>query len=173
MRMVIQLKRSGATVIELLFYMVLLAVLVTASVSLLFSLAELFNQYRVKQVLFTSSVGLLDRVLLEVREGESFDVDQSIVGSSTAASIVFDNGAQERRIVWSQANGTVTLQSAGETHKLHHPAVNVTAMTVYHYNVSGQDFVRVALTLSATSRGYTESLFLSGGAVVRSTYANP
>lgn len=164
----------GATLVELLVYLFLFALLTTGSLTLLFSLSDLFDQYRAKQLVFVSGTALVERVLTEVREADAVSLGDSIVGSSTAARLSLTKGVDS--LVFERATTTaaaVVWDNGQYAGLLHSEAVTVTDMRFYLYQEGNIDLVRVVVTVVATVDDYTETLTLSGGAIVRESYVQP
>lgn len=164
----------GFTLIETIVYIAIFVTVSIASVSLLFSLQELTTQYRVKQALLVSGSAVLERTLLEVREAWSVVESESILASTTAAVLTLEiaavSGTTTAQIEW--VGDVVQLVLPTGTQQLQRDDVRVDAVTFSAYEANGVEFVRVQLTVSATQRGYTESLTLQGGAIIRGSYVS-
>lgn len=168
------IKQRGFTLIETIVYLAIFVTVTAASITLLLSLQELTNQYRVKQALLTSGSAIMERTLLEAREARAVVVAESVLASSTAGVLALEVATETATdTVQIIHNGTAVrlLEPAG-MQDLHASDVTVDAFTVFAYETgtTGTQLVRVQLEVSATRRGYTESLTLQGGAIIRGSY---
>lgn len=167
--------QGGFTVIELLVYLAIFITVTIASVLLLFSLQDLYGQYQVKQDLLLTGSGIMERVLLEIREGERVIVAESAFATSTAGVLAietFAQGSGTSTTYIEYESGVVSARDADGTVSLTRPGSVVDGLTFYHYEANGVDLVRLVVTMTASRNTYTESLTLQGAAIIRGSYVS-
>lgn len=166
---------SGFTVIELLVYLAIFTAVSVASISLLLSLQELYGQYLVKQDLLLTGSGIMERVLLEVREGSGVNIGESAFATSTAGVLAietFEQGSGTSTTYIEYDSGTVSVRDTAGVVSLMRPGSVVDGLTFYHYEANGIDLVRIAVTVTASRGSYTESMTLQGAAIIRGSYVS-
>jgi len=174
MRYSVSVPQRGATLVELLVYLFLFALLTTGTLSLLFSLSNLFDHYRAKQSVFVAGTAILERVLTEVREADGIIMADSTIGSSTAARLSLAHGVDTLVFEWATSTAQIVVWENGRSSALvPGTTVAVNDLRFYQYDLAGIDLVRVFVTVSATVNEYTETLTLTGGAIVRESYVQP
>ena len=136
---------------------------------MLFSLNDLFVQYKLKQALLTSGTTAMERLLLEIRESDSVMIANSVFASSTAGVLVLDKGTDTIKIDVEAGNLGLYQNNLLEG-VLHPEEVDVIGSTYYYYEQGGVTLIRVRLDLSATAGSETETWSLTGGAIIRSSY---
>jgi type II secretory pathway pseudopilin PulG len=160
------IRTQGFTLLEVLVYLAILIIVSTVAVSLLVSLDDVIDRYRVDTALYRSGTNVMEQVVVELRRGDEFNVASSVLNTSATGTIAIDNGATTTII--SRVGDEMRLTINGEEYgNLLQDPVIVTGFTVYKYDTTSGTFVRVKLELSATIESVTKTIDLYGGAVIR------
>ena len=160
---------SGFTLVETLVYLFIFILISSGAIGLLFSLNDLFVQYKLKQALLASGTTAMERILLEIREADSVLVADSVFASSTAGVLVLDKGVDTIKIDTDGGDLGLYKNNALEG-VLHSGAIDLVGSTYYYYEQGGVTLIRARLDLSATAGSETETWSLTGGAIIRSSY---
>ncbi len=163
--------KSGFTLVEVLIYIFIFIVVSGATLGLLFSMNELFVQYKLKQDLISSGTTAMERILLEIREADTITLAESTIASSAVGVITLENNSDTIKI---QKNGNQLEIYKNDVFDglLNKTTVNVTGATFYHYQLNGTDLIRVSLNLQASNGNQTEDWSITSGAIIRGSYAN-
>lgn len=168
-RLKYNVREQGFTLVEALIYFSILIVMSVGAVTFLFSLQDLFAQYRVKQELFTAGSNVLERATTEIRTSEEVVVANSVIADPTAGAIALDDGAAETVLIFEGDAINVYVNGVLEG-SLTSSAVTVEQFTVYHYPATIGETVRFKVTLTATVGSYSVTETFYGGALVRGDY---
>lgn len=160
---------TGFTLIEALIYVALLVIISVGAVTFLFSLEDLFQQHRSEQALFVAGTHTMERILAELRTGETVDLLSSVIASTTEGVLAIDNGSKVTTFDWEGDEIEVTVDGVSEG-SLSGSTVAVEQFTVYHYPMAVGEMVRVKLTLSSTIGDYSATSTFYGGADIRGSY---
>ena len=160
------LQRKGFTLIEVLVYVAILVIVSTAGVTLILSLDDVIVEYQVETALYRSATNVLEQVAVALREGDSLDVGNSLIASSTAGKLTVETGGVDTvfQKVGSDLLLTVDGVSKGD---LLNDGVSVTDFTVYQHVTTIGTMVRVKLALTTTVGSTTKSTTFYQGAVIR------
>jgi type II secretory pathway pseudopilin PulG len=158
--------QQGFSLIEVLVYLGLFVVIVTASIGFLFSLNDLLDGYRAETHLYRTGTQVLELATLAIRQGDQFDTFASIQSSAATGRMVVANTATSTSIAKIGSDLQLTLNGVSYGSMLP-PEVTVTGFTVTHYPQAVGEFVRMTLELTATVGGVTRSETFHMGAVVR------
>lgn len=159
-------KKTGFTLIEMLVYLAIFTIVTTASVTLLLSLNNFINQYRIETALYRSGTGVMEQILLSLRQAETVDLLNTIVEDPTQGQLTVETSATTTTFTYTGSELTLTIN--GDAYgNLITDNVTVDVFTVYHYPIVDGEYVRVKLVLSATLDGISKDLILYGGAVIR------
>jgi type II secretory pathway pseudopilin PulG len=161
-----QKRLAGFTLLEVLVYLSILIVVSTVAVSLLVSLDDIIDRYKVDTALYRSGTNVMEQVVVELRRGDEFNVASSVLADSATGTIAINNGATTTII--SRVGDELRLTINGvEYGNLLQDSVAVTGFTVYKSDTASGTFVRVKLELTATAESVSKSIDLYGGAVIR------
>ncbi len=156
----------GFTLLEVLVYLSILIVVSTVAVSLLISLDDIIDRYKVDTALYRSGTNVMEQVVVELRRGDEFNVASSVLNDSATGTVAINNGATTT--VMSRVGDELILTVNGvEYGNLLQDSVAVTGFTVYKSDTASGTFVRVKLELTATVEAVTKTIDLYGGAVIR------
>lgn len=160
--------KSGFTLIETLVYVFIFVLLTTGALSLIFSLEELFSEYRLKEELLNSGTMTMERILLEVREADSVSLAGSALATSTGV-LTLNKGGDI--IKFSRSSGDlVMLENGATTTSFVNGNVTLMSDTYYHYVTGEVELVSVVLHLRATIAGEIEDWEIRGSAILRGSY---
>jgi len=164
-----KVSNSGFTLVETLVYLFIFILISSGAIGLLFSLNDLFVQYKLKQALLASGTTAMERILLEIREADSVTIADSVFASSTAGVLVLDKGTDTIKIDTEAGSLGIYKNNILEG-VLHSDEIEVTGSTYYYYEQDGMVLIRVRLDLSSTVGVQTEDWSLTGGTIIRSSY---
>ncbi len=164
-----KISSSGFTLVETLVYLFIFILISSGAIGLLFSLNDLFVQYKLKQALLASGTTAMERILMEIREADSVIVSDSVFASSTAGVLVLDKGVDTIKID-TEAGDLGLYKNNLLEGVLHSDEIDVVGTTYYYYDQDGIILIRVKLDLSSTAGLQTEDWSLTGGAIIRSSY---
>ncbi len=160
--------KRGFSLVEVLVYLAIFLVVATASVGFMFSLHDMVGQYRLETVLYRSGSGVMEQLLLAIRQADRVDVANTIEDDPLLGKLTVENAATTT--TFALTAGALDLSINGVLYSdLTSDQVTVDGFTVYYYPLSdGREFVRVKLDLTGTvDAGISKSITLYGGAVVR------
>lgn len=162
-----RIREQGFTLVEMLVYLAIFVTVATASVTLMISLSTFVDQYRIETRLYRSGTSIMEQVLLAARQADQVVLTGTELATSTAGRVQFENSATTTDFILE--NNTVTLTINGEAQgSLTSSGVVVDGFTVYRYDTTNGELVRVRLDMTSTNNGVTRSLSVQGGAVIRS-----
>ena len=158
---------KGFTLVEMLVYLAIFLLVSTTSVTLLFSLNDLVDQYRLEAALYRSGSNVMEQILLSIRQADQVDALNTIEDSPTNGKLSVQNTSTTTEFTFS--GGALNLEINGTDYgNMVNDVVGVDDFTVYQYDLTHGEFVRVRLSMTATtSASTTKSITLYGGAVVR------
>jgi type II secretory pathway pseudopilin PulG len=164
----IPVARFGFSLVEVLIYLAIFLMVTTASVAFMFSLDELVDQYRLETILYRSGTGVLEQVLLAIRQADQVNLVNTVEDDSLLGKLTVESAATSTtfELVAGALDLTINSIPYGD---LTSEQVTVDGFTVYYYPLpGGQEFVRVKLDLTGTLDGaVSKSVSLYGGAIVR------
>lgn len=163
--------KKGFTLVEMLVYISIFILVSGAAIGLLFSLNDLFVQYKLKQNLLSTGTTVMERLLIEVREADSVIVADSTLSSTTAGVLVLDKGTNTVKIIKNGNQLDIYEDNIFSSH-LNDSDVEVTGATFYHYIKDGKELVRFRLDLRSVSGSQSEDWTITSGAIIRGSYAN-
>ncbi len=166
MRQPFVIRSQGFTLLEVLVYLAILIIVSTVAVSLIVSLDEVIDRYKVDTALYRSGTNVMEQVIVELRRGDDFDVANSILNNSATGTLAINNGATTTVI--SKVGNELVLTINGKQYgNLLQEPVTVTGFTVYKYATASGTLVRVKLDLSVTIESVTKNITLYGAAIIR------
>ena len=147
-------------------YLAILIIVSTAAVSLIISLDDVIDRYRVDTALYRSGTNVMEQVVVELRRGDEFDAVNSVLNNAATGTLAIMNGATTTVI--SRVGDELILTVNGEVYgNLLQESVTVTGFTVYKYDTASGTLVRVKLDLSVTIESVTKTITLYGAAIIR------
>ena len=162
-------QRLGFTLVEILVYISIFVILSVGAIGFLFSLDDLFVQYKLKQNLLASGTTIMERVLLEVREADSLVMADSIIESPSNGVISLDKGYETVEIL-KNGNNLELYRDNNLESIINSSEVEVLGSTFYHYEQNGVELIRVKLDLRSSVESQTEDWTITGGAIIRGSY---
>ena len=173
------MNKRGTSIIEVVIYLAVLIVMVVAIVVGIIQMSQVFNKTRNERKVATVGENTLDRILREVKLGESVYAvlcsGQPCVDINGLPS--FDappSSLTERKIMMSGSK--LVLTSGGTTEDLTPPDVTITNFSVIQFAPSYLDKtsvsqgIRIQFTVSTGSGKYAASHDYTGAAVMRHSY---
>ena len=163
-------RNFGFTLVEILVYMAIFILVSTSAIGLLFSLDDLFTQYKLKQALLESGTNIMERLLIEVRESDSVSLADSVLTSSDG-TLTLDKATETIKFIKNGNNLELNRDGVFEGN-LNSSNIEILGATFYQYEQNGVELVRVKLDLRSTIEDQSEEWSVSGGAIIRGSYAN-
>lgn len=161
----------GFTLVEILVYIAIFILITTSAIGLLFSLSDLFTQYKLKQSLLESGTNIMERLFVEIREADSIVLTESEIASSTAGALALDKGTETIKFI-KVGNNLESSKDNVFLGNLNNSNVSILGATFYYYEHNGVELIRVKLDLRSTLGLQTEEWSVNGGAIIRSSYEN-
>lgn len=160
--------RAGFTIVEFLVYITILMLVMASSVTFLFSINGVITQYRLETELYRGGTAVLEQVVLALRQAEEFNAGGSTLHPSTSGvlSVTGDSTTEFARI-GSQLMLSVDGVAYGD---ITSDVLFVDGFTVYRYDTTNGEFVRVELDLRASIGEQSRSATFYGGAVLRGAF---
>ncbi|MES2966978.1 MAG: prepilin-type N-terminal cleavage/methylation domain-containing protein [Patescibacteria group bacterium] len=153
---------SGFTLVEVLIYIFIFILISGGALSLLFSLSDLFTQYKIRQALLTSGTVAMERMILEIREADS-------VVSAAADNLTLMNNSDTVRFRKNGSNLDLyrndLLQSTLNT-----SVVEIVNLNFHSYTLNDIELVRIQLELRSTVGAESEDWTINSGAILRGAY---
>lgn len=161
----------GFTLIEVLVYVAIVAMITVVIVPYVISLGELFAQYHAKRQVLTSGMTASEHIVRNIQSAASIEAVDTTPPSVAVGTLALTTGS-----------GTVvhfSVTAGGRLELFHNDVsqgfltdedVTVTEFRVFTYNAATSDMVRVVLRLEATSGGITVDRRFAASAVMRNTY---
>jgi len=162
------LRQRGFSLIEVLIYVGLVAVLTISIIGTLITLAEVYGTLAGVKRLNTSGASALDRIIRTVRDAESVDIGVSQFSSSPGSLTL---NMSEGSVSFLVENGVLEVEEDGASAgRLTQEGVSVSGLTFTRVASSRSEMVMAVLELTTTARGATSTKTFRGGAVVRGSY---
>ena len=162
--------RRGATLVEVLIYILILSVLSVVVINLFVVMMRSFFDFRqTRQITHSASVAL-ERMVRETRRATAIDLAQSNLGIHPGRLILqMSDGSV---LTFTLTDGTLTIQAGtGPTISLTAPGVAVSDLVFRAFSTPVSKAVKIDLTLTATRPGGgVRSANFYGTAVLRGSY---
>lgn len=165
--------RPGLSLIEIIVYIAILAVLSTIALNTLLLIHSSLAEIRVMRSLNAAAAVAMERTTRTIRDAKAVNISGSTLGASPGLLSLTGSESAPRTYVFSRdAANALTLDSGSGPAALTPTGIAVTKL-VFHLIAAGSttQAVKVELTLSAaTRRTVTEQNFFNT-AVLRGSYA--
>lgn len=143
--------------VEMLVYIAILMIVTTGSISLLFTLSGLVEQYRAEQAVLQSATAAMERMLLDIRAADEVNVAASTLATSGSPNpgelvLIQRIGASvATTTVFSVVDGAVSMSVNGRVlGPLTESIVSVPRLVFFHYDNGTTETVRVRLQVEST-----------------------
>ena len=148
-------KNTGFSLIEIIIYFALLAIISTLVISSMISLFKNYNIVRANQDIEYNAISILDKLTRDARDARSINISDSsfsvaqgavsfIIGSSTN-----DNASNTAKFYFN--NGKVKYMKDGvDFGNLSTNSVTVSNFKLYYINASSTEAIKVELNLEVT-----------------------
>ena len=168
-----QNKERGLTLIEILFYVAILAMLVLAVLQALIPLGRSFRTLSANTSINTTAQVALERMVREIRGGTSVDLANSTLGSSPGVLQLntLDSGGNATTVQFYLSGTTLRLKEAGiDSGPLAPSSARVTSLIFRKITTSNSQAVKVEITVeSGSGASYISKKFYTT-AVLRGSY---
>ncbi|OIP77403.1 MAG: hypothetical protein AUK16_01940 [Parcubacteria group bacterium CG2_30_44_11] len=159
---------SGFSLVEMLVYIALLVIVMTAAISTILSFSEAFVGYKTEKVLTRQLSDVVERLQYDIRNS----IAVNAVGSTldvTPGTLVLDRIGSS--VTYTLAAGVVTVaENTGPALPLTGGVVTVTALTFSQFDSGVTELVRLEITATATIGNYTKTETYQTSALLRGSY---
>jgi hypothetical protein len=166
-------KNRGSTLVEVVFYILLMVIVLSAIVNSLYSLGTLYKGMQSTRAITTSAQTALERITRETRDSLSVDVAQSVldVDQGTLMLNTTDNAGNPATIKFSLVNGAVRVEEDGEDMGALTPASALVTRLYFHHIVSSMsEAVKIEMTVESGTGANYKSKILYSTIVLRGSY---
>lgn len=158
----------GFSLVEMLIYVALLAVIATAVVSAMLSLRVVFGMAQAHHALSSAAETSLARMLFEIDRASSVATSTSVFGTSPGSLTVTTEEGNRRFFVQS---GALRVEEGGVDAGALTPAnVSVERLAFTFYENTNTQAVRIELTLHADNRFASTTKTFTTMSVLRNSY---
>lgn len=167
------LPRSGFTLIETIFYIVLFTVLFAVIVQTLLTISGTHQEISAIKQINNGATVALERVTREIRDADHVLTGQSDLGTATGTiALAMDGSADTTRTVRLTDNGTLELLTNGTLEgPLTASAARVSEFRLHHLqNSTTSEAVRVTLGMRASTSDETRTATFRTTAILRDSY---
>lgn len=170
------LKQKGFSLVEMLIYVSILAVIFVAVVNMLIDMTATYRTLKVSKDIDLSAFTAMERISLEIKGADSINVGQSALGTTTNPALAlntYDTNGVSTIVKFSVSNNLVRVSEGGvDKGALNASTTKVTRLIFYSIDASTSDAVRIEMTLqSGTSTNLKTEKFYTT-AVMRGSYKN-
>nr|QBM02311.1 hypothetical protein [uncultured archaeon] len=167
---------QGFSLVEMIVYVGLLSVILTAVIVILINLTTTYRSLKVSKDIDLSAFTALERISNEIKLADSINVAQSTLATTTSPALAlntYDAGGASTVLTFSVSNGLLRVSEGGvDKGSLIASTTKVTRLIFYSVSTTTTEAVTVELWLaSGTSTTYREEKFYST-AVLRGSYKN-
>lgn len=161
-------RKKGFSLVEVLVYLAVTVLVAGALITTFLSLDTVLLRNKTERELTESARASLERIVRDMRLANGVNTSQSTFGVAGGALALTDGATTTRFFVESN---TLKMSINGTTiGPVTSKAVTVQSFVVQRYVGVESEMVRVALTLSATSKAASSTRTYYTSAVLRATY---
>ncbi|KKT29538.1 hypothetical protein A3G55_01390 [Candidatus Giovannonibacteria bacterium RIFCSPLOWO2_12_FULL_44_25] len=157
----------GYTLLEIVVYVSILAVVAVLVVGSILSIYQAFAKTRVERRLALNGDVALETIIRDVRAAESFDAGISVFGTNPGVLQINIGGSTEK---FSLSDVVLQIQKGGPAENLTSSDVSVTNLIFYATSTDNSKMIRVEFTLEAGSGKFQKTKNFYGSAVMRGAY---
>lgn len=166
--------RQGFSIVEMIIYVGLLAIILVATVNMLLVMTKAYGYLKFSRHIQSSAITALDRMVRDIRNAESVNVSQSTLGTSPGILTLNTTTATSspQTIQFFVSNGALRLkQDGGDIGPLTVSDVTVQNLIFRQMNTGISEAVKIELTLTAgTGRPTARSANFYATALLRDSY---
>lgn len=165
--------KRGVTLIEALFYVVVLTIASAVIVQMLLSMTATYKKIKVSRELESVGAIAMEAMLREVRNGTATVLGQSIFGASPGKLTVSgtDNGGNIYSTTFDVSNGALRISKNGGTPEELTSSIGKVERLIFKYLTnSNTEGIKIELTLRGTFGTVTKTENFYGFAVLRGSY---
>lgn len=162
----------GFSMVEMIVYLAILSVMLVSVVGTLRAMTRSYGSLRTAMNVERSAVGILERMLREVRDAKSIDA-ASVLGSSPGKLILHstDAAGAEKTVEFSLSGGSVELKENGVSEGgLNASNVPATNLVFRSFDTGRSKGIKVELTLESGAAETARRAQFWGSAVLRDSY---
>lgn len=167
-----QKKEEGFSLVEVILYMAVLAVVVTILIGSLTVMAEVQEKIAAGKAVDRSAVVALDRLLRETRLSDSIDMGNSFFNEDESVLVLNreEESGNVSIVFYVSADGHLHVEKGGVDERLTHKNTNIKEFRLIEVDSGEMDAVRVRVTIGHPySEGEIEQTFYST-AILRGSY---
>lgn len=154
------ISKSGLTILEIVIYFSMLAVLTVVVISSLMSLFKSYSVIKLHQNIETSAIQIMDKLTRDIRDSDSIALGESSFGiPQGAVALNITNNSVTDTYKYYATSSTVKYSKNGVfVGDLTQPGVVVNSFTMYYINGTSTQAIKVELNLQATPRYSTSTI---------------
>lgn len=166
--------RRGVSLIEVIVYVAIFAVLSALTVNILLSISQALTAIRVTRAFNGTAAVAMERMIREIRQARDIVEGESTLGASpgvlTLDTYVDPGGNTKIKRKFSISGGALTLQEGSNPSIPFTAGVTIANLTFWSTGAPSSQAVRVELALTAGSGKYMKQQTFYGTAVLRGSY---
>lgn len=159
-QMILKTNKSGLTILEIVIYFSMLAMLTVVVISSLMTLFKSYSVIKLHQNIETSAIQVMDKLTRDIRDADEIAIAESSFGSPVSAvALHITNNSVTDTYRYYAASSTVKLSKNGVfIGDLTQPGVIVNSFTAYYINGTSTQAVKIELNLQASPRYSTSTI---------------
>lgn len=164
---------AGYSLVELLVYVAMFAVVAVVVINSLLISTRSFAETRTNRELMHAGFDIVERISREIRQAESVDIPGSALGSHPGTLVLLgsDEDGDDREVGFAVENGAVVLYENGVSQgALSDAHVEVASLVFRNISTAGADAVRVELSLTRTRGSSSKTADFFDTIILRGSY---
>ena len=165
--------RRGFSLIEMVVYIALLAILTVLAVNMTLSMTRAFADLRVSRDINSSATTLFERITRDIRGAYDVDVAGSVLGTNPGDLLLDtkDSSGTNMTVEYFVSNGSVHIKENGvDQEAIMSASTQAVSFVVREAVSTNSKAVKVEVTLSATRGDITKQRNFYTTVVLRGTY---
>ena len=161
--------RRGFSLVEMIIYVGLLALILVSTVSMLLGMSKAYRYVKFSRQIQSSALSALDRMVRDIRNSESVNTGESVLGANPGVLTLNTTTATSSPEIlqFFVSNGTLRVKrDGGDLGSLTLSDVTVSNLVFQQMNTGVSQSVKMEMTL--TSGTYTANFYAT--AVLRDSY---
>ena len=161
------MRKRGFTVIEILIYLAMLAMLLGVLITILFGIVNTYQKIEVERDLQVNGAVVMERMLREIRGAVAVDTVNSVLDSSPGVLSLdsLDSVGDPVDIEFSIVSGAISLSRGGVViGDLTTDDIAIDSFIVRHIDGTNSDGVKIELTLTSSNGDFsdTQNFYITG-----------
>ena len=171
--MILHTNNRGLTLIEMLIYVAITALLMTTIVSALVHLTDSHRLLVLNRVIQDSGTVSLERITREIRAASSVDIGASVLNQNPGALelLSVSESGSTRRVRFTLQNGILYVTENGVLQGPLSPAsASTTSLVFRRITTANSEAVKIEIVVSATSSRFSKTIPFYNTTVLRGSY---